>query len=351
MTEVHQLVHTLSYGDAISGEVLALKRIFREEGISSEVYSINTHPKYKNETLSYLDFPKDFSGNLILHYSLGSPLNNLYATCSSAKKFLIYHNLTPPHWFKSVNGRVYKDISEGMKELPQLLKMTSKIVSDSDFNAKEILHLGFPSEVLPLSVDPKKWEIPANKGISELLKSDKKIHVLHVGRLAPNKCIEDIIKAFYFLHYHIDKNSKLWLIGVDHDTELYSFGLKRLVRELHIEEAVQFVGRLSDEEVRSFYENSSVFVSMSEHEGFCVPLIEAMHFECPVIAFDGTASTDTLGDGGVLVKEKNPALLAELMYEVSKNEVLRSSLKEKGKKRLSSFSFDSFKSKALSIFR
>lgn len=350
MSSVHQLVHTLSYGDAISGEVLALKRIFREKGFESEVYSINTHPKYKHETLHYESFPENFSGKVVLHYSLGSPLNSLYRKLTQAKKFLIYHNLTPSKWFKSVNGRVFADIEDGVKELPELLKMTDTIVCDSHFNAQEISTMGFGSKVLPLTVDPKKWEVRANPGIAELLRSDAKIHLLHVGRLAPNKCIEDIIKAFYFLHHHVERASKLWLIGIDHDTELYSFGLKRLVRELHLEEAVQFVGRLSDEEVRSFYENSSAFISMSEHEGFCVPLIEAMHFKCPVIAYDGSAISETLADGGILVKNKNPALLAELMFEVSRNTSLRDSLVERGLKRVSQFSFESFSTQVSSIF-
>lgn len=349
MKEIHQLVHTLSYGDAISTEVLALNRVLKDAGAKSEIFTINTHPHYKSQTKHYSEFPKNSKGSVILHYSLGSPLNDLYRNIIGWERALIYHNLTPAKWFKSVNARVYKDISEGIEELPGLLSISDKVIADSGFNATEISSYGVKPIILGLPVDPARWSEPANPGIKSLVSNDPKLHILHVGRIAPNKCIEDIIKAFYFLHHHIERESKLWLVGIDHDTELYSFGLKRLAQELHISEAIQFVGRLSDSEVRSLYETCSVYVCMSEHEGFCLPLIEAMHFGIPVVAWNGSAITETVGNSSILVSDKNPAAMAELLYLVSKDQKLRDTLVKSGKERVKDFSYSAFATKAREI--
>jgi glycosyltransferase involved in cell wall biosynthesis len=344
--EVHQLLHTLSYGDAISGEALALQRCLREQGYSSEIFAINVHPRYKGLAHDYRDFVAErFSGEMILHYSLGSPLNALFSAAQQATRTLIYHNLTPPKWFQTVNPRITEDIEQGMRELPALCRLSDRVIADSAFNAGELRAIGIEAQVLDLPIDPTRWEEPANPGILAMLRSQPGIHVLHVGRLAPNKCIEDIIKAFYFLHYHVERNSTLWLVGTDIDTELYSFSLKRLARELEVDSAVRFLGSMADSEVRAFYEGASAYVCMSEHEGFCLPLIEAMHFGLPVIAFESSAVPDTLGAGGILVREKRHAELGELIAEVCRNASLRNGLVEAGKAQVRQFSYRRFSSR------
>lgn len=337
-----QLVHTLSYGDAISGEVLSLHRCFRSMGLQSEIYAINTHSQYKSIAKDYRNFPQHFSGELILHYSLGSPLNELFRSMQGVTKSLVYHNLTPSRWFEGINPRIVKDIEQGVKELPQLCRIADRIIADSAFNASEIEALGFPVEVLPLPFDPDRWKTPRNDGIYNLLKRDGSLHVLHVGRVAPNKKIEDIIKVFYFLHHHICKKSRLWLCGIDIDTELYSFALKRLVQEFSLEHVVHFTGGVADEEVRAFYEASSVYLCMSEHEGFCLPLVEAMNFGLPVVAYNSSAVPETVGDGGVILSEKRDAETAELIYKIHTDTSFREGLVQSGKKRVNDFSYDQF---------
>lgn len=346
----YQLVHTLSYGDAISGEVLALDRVFKKLGIESEIYAINVHPKYKGRAKDYRNFPKDFKGEVILHYSLGSPLNALYQSLTGAKRTLIYHNLTPPQWFQGVNPRIVKDITEGLAELPKLCAITDRLLADSTFNASELQSLGFKASVLPLMFDPIRWDIQGNAGIASLLSGDDSIHVLHVGRIAPNKCIEDILKVFYFLHHHVERKSRLWLSGIDIDTELYSYSLKRLVQDFKLEGAVHFCGGMADEEIKSLYEHASVYLCMSEHEGFCLPIIEAMHFGLPVIAYASSAVPETLGDGGILIEDKSPARVAELIHRVASEPVMKSMLAQQGKKRVQHFSMDTFESNVRSIF-
>jgi glycosyltransferase involved in cell wall biosynthesis len=339
---IHQLVHTLSYGDAISTEVLALQRALREAGVESEIYAINEHPKLRGASRPYSALSECPAADIILHYSIGSPLNDVYSSWSRGRRIMVYHNITPPRWFSGINQRVAVDIERGLSDLPALCAKSDLRLADSPFNASELAALGFPASVLDLPLDPGRWDRPRNDGIYNLVSGTPGIHVLHVGRLAPNKMVEDIIKSFYFVHNCIEPQSKLWLVGIDIDTELYSFSLKRLAAELGLENAVEFVGCLADEEVLALYEACSVYVCMSEHEGFCLPIIEAMYFGLPVIAYAAGAVPDTVGDGGILLREKRHAEIAELIVEVARNQELRNRIVERGRERVRAFSFDVF---------
>jgi L-malate glycosyltransferase len=347
---VHQLLHTLSYGDAISGEVLALARVLRELGFESEIFALNVHPKLKDFARSASELASDFAGEVIFHFSLGSPLNQIYAGMTKARRTLLYHNLTPAKWFERVNPRVTADIELGARELPELCRISDRVIADSSFNAEELKPYGVSASVLPLPMDDQKWNGEANAGIEALLRGDDSIHVMHVGRIAPNKCIEDIIKTFYFLHHKIERKSRLWLPGIDIDTELYSYSLKRLVQELDLVDAVHFVGCMADSEIQALYQNASVYVCMSEHEGFCVPVVEAMHFGCPVIAFASSAVPETLGAGGIVVKEKRHPEIAELIAEIHRNQEFRAKLIAAGKERAQQFSFEVFRERVAQLF-
>lgn len=348
--QIHQFVHTLNYGDAISGEALVLKSILEERFSKSEIYSINTHEKLIGQTRDYKLFLEDIAKTdeevvLILHYSLGSPLNDIYKEAKGIKKVIIYHNLTPATWFASYNTRVYEDLLTGREELPGLLQISDIVLADSEYNQKELKEFGCSTaDVLPLVLDHKKWAVEENAGIANILKSSNKKNILHVGRIAPNKKIEDIIKAFYFYHHKIEENSQLWLIGHDIDTELYSFELKYLVRRLHLDHAVNFVGSVADSELKAFYQNSDLYLCMSEHEGFCVPLLEAMHFSLPVVAYSASAIPETLADGGILISDKTPEKLAELMALCISDQELRAKLNQKAKERVAQFNLERFSS-------
>ena len=348
--EAHQLVHTLSYGDAISGEVLALQRCLRARGVRSEIYALNVHPAYTHNARNFGEFPPDFTGRVVLHYSLGSPLNDLYRGLGRATRMLVYHNLTPARWFAGVNPRIAADIEHGLRELPELCRITQQLLADSAFNAGELRALGFDAQVLNLPLDTEKWDIASNPGLLNVLRSDPGLHLLHVGRIAPNKCIEDIIKVFYFVHRYVNPRSRLWLVGIDIDTELYSFALKRLVHELDLQAAVQFVGGRSDAEVKALYQASTVYLCMSEHEGFCLPVVEAMYFGLPVVAYASSALPDTVGKGGIVVAEKRHAEIAELIGRIHGDTAWRRSLVRAGYERVRELSLERFNDQVAALF-
>jgi glycosyltransferase involved in cell wall biosynthesis len=340
---IHQLVHTLSYGDAISTEVLALQSALRELGLESEIYALHEHNRLKGRSRKFQAIGECAEADLILHYSIGSPLNDLYAHWNRGHRVLVYHNITPSRWFRGVNNRVANDIERGLSDLPALCRKSDRVWADSAFNAREIEALGFQASVLELPIAPERWDRPRDEAMFSRVKRRGGVNILHVGRMAPNKCVEDIIKSFYYLNKFIAPKSTLWLAGIDTDTELYSFSLRRLIRNLGLDDSVEILGGLTDEEVRSLYEASSAYVCMSEHEGFCLPLVEAMHFGLPVVAFGAGAVAETVGDGGIVLSEKRHAEIGDLFLKIAQPGDLRTRLIAKGKERVGSFSFGNFK--------
>lgn len=339
---IHQLVHTLSYGDAISTEVLALQRVLQTLGYESEIFAMGEHSRLRGRSRKFAEVMSCGEADLILHYSLGSPLNDIYAGWQRGRRTLVYHNITPAKWFEGLNPRVARDIEQGLAQLPVLCRLSDNLWADSPFNADELRAFGFQVDVLDLPVDPERWDRPRNEEIYKVVKNANAINILHVGRLAPNKCIEDILKSFYFLHHYIEKDSRLWLVGIDVDTELYSFALRDMATQLGIVHNVEFSGCLPDEGVRSMYEACNAYICMSEHEGFCLPIVEAMHFGLPVVAFGAGAVPDTVGDGGVVVYEKRHAAIAEVLYDLATPTPLRGQCIESGKRRVQEFSYQRF---------
>lgn len=346
---IHQLVHTLSYGDAISTEVLALQRTLRALGYRSEIFAIGEHDHLRGRSRRHWELLNEERADIILHYSLGSPLNEIFSSWKRGRRTLVYHNITPVSWFEGVNSRVARDVQAGLKDLPRLCSLADSIWADSAFNASEIAALGFHADVLELLVDPARWSLPRNESVFQGVKKLAKLNILHVGRLAPNKCVEDILKAFRFIHFGLEKDSRLWLVGIDTDTELYSFSLREMATRLGIRDVVECTGCLTDEGVRAMYEAADAYVCMSEHEGFCLPLIEAMHFGLPVVAYSAGAVTETLGDGGVLVHEKRHVELGQLIFHLSQPGELRDRVVEAGHRRVSHFSEERFRARVADL--
>lgn len=348
---INQILHTLSYGDAISGEVLAMHRSLTELGFTSNIYAINIHEKYKGIAKKINSYRGDESEDyLVMHYSLGSPLNNIYRESRAKKKVCIYHNITPPHWFKGINPRVANDTSAGLSELKSIAELSTLVLADSPFNARELLEMGIESELLELPIDPKRWSGQPNPGIASALRGNGMVNLLHVGRLAPNKCIEDIIKIFYFYHHKINRNSKLWIVGIDIDTELYSLALNRMVDEFILTDAVVFTGGVADEELKAFYAESDIYLCMSEHEGFCLPVLEAMNMGLPVISCNFGALPETVGSGGIVCKEKRFNEIAELVDIITTDGELKQKLVSAGKDRVQELSIGNFKERLREIF-
>jgi L-malate glycosyltransferase len=333
---VHQLVSNFDYGDAIGNHVRALRGVLRRWGYASDVYAQYIHEGLARDAHFYTRYRDVIGpGNVCLfHFSIGSEVTSFYAGLPD-RKLLVYHNITPAEYFVGVNARVADRCRRGRWELERLVPVTDLALGVSEFNRRELEAAGFRrTGVLPILIDWTQYAHPPLKSIAEAY--DGATTLLFVGRIAPNKRIEDLVKTYY-LYRRLDPGSRLVLVGTAVDTEGYLAGLQKLAAELGVLDGVVFTGPVSQAELCTYYRVASVYVTLSEHEGFCVPLLEAMHFSIPVVAYASTGVPGTLGGAGVLVEDKDFPTLAELLHRVVTDGPLRQAIVAGQHERLHAF--------------
>ncbi len=353
--QIHQLLPTLGYGDAIGNHVLELRQIFRENGYQSEIFAERWHPKLRDVCRPFQEYGRISNPNnvVLLHYSTGGDVNT-YAANLPDRVFLYYHNITPPHFFYHSNGEFARRLMEARQGLAELATHLPAIAA-SEYNAQELTGFGF--EVLGIAPYVVRFggldaglHGAGAECIRQRFAKNGSFDWLYVGRYAPNKCLPDLIRAFYYYHSWIDEDSRLLLVGTGDGAEVHVAELYRLVSSLDLDGAVIFAGHHSAEDgLAAFYEMADVYISMSEHEGFCIPLVEAMHYELPVVAYASTGVPYTMGDSGILISRKEPALIAEAVYEIADNEALRVQLIAGQRRRLQFFSPQDAQSQILTL--
>jgi L-malate glycosyltransferase len=334
---VHQLVPNLAFGDAISQQALTLRRILRALGARSEIFAEHVDAQLRGEARPYRQLRDEArDGTVALyHFSIGSEVTDLYRLLPNPR-ILVYHNITPPEFFRGVNAEVARLCARGREELRALRAHCTLALADSEFNRQELAALGFEhTAVLPILLDPERYRVRPVRRLERPYR-DGHVNFLHVGRLVPNKRIEDVLKVFYFYRRRINPDSRLFLVGIDTDMEIYSVALRQMIHDLGLS-GVAFAGRVSQRELVTYYRLAHVYLCMSEHEGFCVPLVEAMHFGVPIIAYAAGAVPETLGDAGALVLRKDFAEIAELAAMVCEDPTLREALAARGRARAREF--------------
>ena len=334
---VHQVLPSLSEGDAIGHHVLALQTLLRRWGHVSEIYAQHIHPRFKAGVHFYTHYREISSPDHILlyHFSIGSEVTSFLASLPD-RIVLFYHNITPEHYFQGINARVADRCRRGRWELKRLAGQVELALGVSEFNRQELSEMGFGrTGVVPILLDLSRYDYPTNP---DLLRAwAGRTLLLHVGRIAPNKRIEDLLKILAY-SCRLDPNVHLLLVGTDVDMEAYSQALRHLARRLGVAEAVTFTGRVRDEDLPTYYRLAACYVTMTEHEGFCVPLLEAMHLGCPIVAYASAAVQETLGGAGVLVRERDHPLIAEVIYHLVTTHELRELLIRGQRQRFQAFS-------------
>jgi len=336
--QVHQILPSISYGDAISNHALEIRAILKSWGYKSEIYAQHIHPKLVHVTKSYTEYEKLSSSEniLIFHFSIGSDVSRFVKTLPD-KKILIYHNITPYNYFLGINDTLVHLLRTGRKELSEYAGITDLALGDSEYNRKELEGIGFKNTgVLPIIVDFEKYNQEPDKKILNKFEDDH-TNFIFVGRLSPNKKQEDVIKVFYYYNKCIDQNSRLFLVGSYTGTEKYYAKLQKLVKRLNLEQNIYIPGHVDFKELLAYYKLSDVFISMSEHEGFCVPLLESMHLGLPIIAYSSSAIPYTLNGSGILIGEKRYEDIAELAHILVKNGKIRDKIVEKQMLQLKQF--------------
>ncbi len=325
--EIHQLLPGFAYGDAISNQALAIRDYLRQRGYHSDIYVLFLDERLTHE--AHVFSAESFSKNacLIYHHSIGSDLT-AYAVSHPSKKCLIYHNITPAHFFEKYDPNFALILEEGRRDLAQLSSHFSITVGDSQYNSDELIESGFlGSDVLPIIVNPRKWDMKPDPAWMEKLQ-DGRSNILFVGRVAPNKCQDDLLKAFA-LYLKFDPEARLVLVGRYREEDPFYDELFEWMIELGIRPNVLFTGHVEEAELLACYRTAHLFWSMSEHEGFGVPLVESMWFDIPVLAYKSSAVPETLGHGGVLFEHKQDLLsVAALAHLMVKDNKLRSQVIE-----------------------
>lgn len=335
---IDQLVPAFHRGDAIGDEAFELRSFLRGRGYDSEIYCLSRDRGLEGQARLFGKFPMPGSADItILHFALPSPLTQAFIKLPS-KKAIIYHNITPAEFFKDLNPEMARLSRLGRIELESLQPHVGLSLADSEFNRLELVELGFRNtHVFPLFIDFAKYEKPASRFVYDLFR-DERVNVLYVGRVAPNKRIENLIKVVFYYKKYISPLVRLIIVGKTDTFPAYYRSVVRMADEFYLKpEEIQFIGHVPDEEMFALYRASDVFLSLSEHEGFCLPLVESMIFELPVVALDSTAVPYTLGEAGIQIKDSRPDYVAELIDIIAHNERWKAKLIKSGQRELKKF--------------
>jgi glycosyltransferase involved in cell wall biosynthesis len=316
MIRIHQVLATLGYGDAIGHEVLGIQRALRDHGYESDIFVETADDRLESLTRDYRELV-DFShpDNLLLHhFSLGSKASRT-AFALRDRMALIYHNITPPEYFIDVNRTLARQCFRGRRELRAYADRCDLALGDSEFNRLDLEQLGFRrTGVLPVVPDFSHLERRPNRFVADQF-NDEWTNVVFVGRVIANKKIEDLIRFFHAYHTRFNPRSRLLVIGTHVGFERYLVALHQLAAMLGVTH-VHFAGHVSDEELVAYYEIADLFLCASEHEGFCVPIVEAFYKQVPVVAYAASAVPATMDGAGLLYDHKDPMYVADLMDAV-----------------------------------
>ncbi len=335
---VDQLLPAFHRGDAIGDTSFHMKHFFLSQGYESQIYCISRDKGLEQESELFEAFSKPSSSDItILHFALPSPLTEAFMSLPS-KKVMIYHNITPQDFFLDFSQELARISRRGREELESLIPHVSLVLADSEYNQQEILKLGFKrAEVFPLFLDFEKYQKPPSQFLYDLFRDDR-TNILFVGRIAPNKKVEDLIRVTFYFKKYVSPLVRLIVVGKTSTIPKYYESLVRLADEFYLKpEEICFTGHIPDEEMFALYKASDVFLSMSEHEGFGLPFIECLIFDLPVIAYECCAVPFTLGDAGVLLKSKRVEYVAELVDMVAHHRKLREKLIQGQRQRLQRF--------------
>jgi len=341
MPAIHQFVAGFTNGDAISNEARVIRRLFRSWGCESEIVSETATilPELRHEardvaTVAAWCRQDDI---VLLHLSVGSIVNDVFASLP-CRKAILYHNVTPPRYFDLVNKKTAYSLDKGLQQTRALAGVASVNMADSRFNADELTALGYRDvRVLPLVLDLDVLKsTPDAKTVRKY--DDGQVNVLFVGRCAPNKRIDDCVTAFWYYHRFVNPDSRFIHVGSFAGTERYYYLLQTQVRDLGLDtQSVRFAGAVTQAQLNACYEVADVFLCMSEHEGFCIPIIESMAHDVPVLAYAAGAVPETLDGSGVLFHDKAFDAVGEMIGRLADDGPLRTAVLARQRDRLAHY--------------
>ena len=345
MKALHQIVPSLQPGDAVSQHALEVRRLLREHGLESDIYVDGAHASLRRDVHHYRELRtrgRASEVGLLYQFAIGSPAAD-FLLDRPERRLVNYHNVTPASFFRPWDHHEAIATLVGRKQLDNLAAGTELAIAVSSFNEQELLEVGYRrTAVVPPLVDLDGFERGVDERALDALMTAKGrggADWLFVGRRVPHKAQHDVVKAFALYREVYDPAARLHLVG-GAGTRSYVAALDRYIADLGLSGVVDVAGSVSPGQLAAHYRAADVFVCLSEHEGFCIPLLEAMHHEVPIVAFAAAAVPETLGDAGVVLRHKDAATVAAAADLVVGDAGLRRRLVSAGARRLHDFDLE-----------
>lgn len=341
---IDQVIPTLASRDAIGRHTMQVRDLLREMGFASDIYYANASADVLSEGRHIEKLAdSDPQGRWLLYQlSIGSPAAIAFARRPELK-LVDYHNITPVELIEPWEPEVGEELRTGRAQLGCLAPLTTFAMADSAFNEAELRTVGYKATgVAPLLIDMEEFAGRPDGTLSRRLEAERARggkDLLFVGKVAPHKAQHDLLKALAAYRRLYDPAARLRLVGGPIG-ETYSWALERFADEIGVTESVDLPGSVSHAELIAYYRAADVFVCLSDHEGFCVPLVEAMFHGLPVVAYRAAAVPDTVGDAGLVLDSKDPVRVAAAINRVVSDDLLRSVLRDAAAERVTSMSLD-----------
>lgn len=270
------------------------------------------------------------------HFASEDPLCELIKKVP-CKVILRYHNVTPPKFFHGFDLGAEMNTKKGLEQIKALAPYIDYGIVVSEFNKQDLINMGYtcPIDVAPILIQFDDYKKKPSHSIVEKY-SDGKHNIIFVGRMAPNKEVEDVISAFAAYKKMYDKDARLFLVGNFNEEDKYFKFLQKHINKIQVKDVI-FPGHIPFDEILAYYTIADIFLCMSEHEGFCVPLVEAMFFDVPIVAYLQCAVPDTLNGSGVGIDNKDFNMIAMKMNNLLMDESYRNHIIQGQRERLRDF--------------
>lgn len=347
-----QIVTNFSVGDAIGNDILAIDEALSGAGYDTRIMALTIHEMLKSRAVS-IDFSFIRRDDLVIfHKTNGDPFTGPAAKLA-CRKGMIYHNITPGRFMLPYDEVMAWNLWRGRRQLRQLATVMDFAWGDSSYNCRELEKAGFPKEslsVLPILFSKESGRVQPDATTLEMLQKTAGTKLLFIGRVAPNKRQEDVIKLYCHYLQDADPNAKLYLVGLWTGFEKYYAKLKGFAAELGLtDDQVVFTGHVTEAEKAAYLAGADVFVCMSEHEGFCIPLLEAMARDIPIVAYASSAVPETLGDNGLLFREKDYREIARQTHRACREESFRREVLRRQRENLARFAPEKTKERLIEL--
>jgi glycosyltransferase involved in cell wall biosynthesis len=339
MTTIHQFVPVISHGDGVSGSAFYIQTLLRSLGYASEIYAWKSADALSDEVFPLNRFDSNRCDLLLVHHSMGHEQED-WLRATTCKRILVYHNITPSRYFSPGSNEYFYAI-KGREQLRQWRPLFASAISVSPYNRTDLEDAGYDDTVvMPLLLDVQRFEGDVEPPSASWRRRENEILIVSVGRLVENKRQHVLLDAFWHLRkIHPERPARLVLVG-GITSPAYHHQILARICELGLEHEVTLTGKCPDAQLRWLYKHATLMWCASEHEGFCIPLVEANFFCLPVVSFATSNIPDTLGESGLLIDDSNPITMAATTVSLLKDKALSQSLVRAGTENLQRYNAD-----------